>query len=221
MRDVQTLLHEGGHAFHVFESAHLPYMQQQDIGMEFGEVASMSMELLGMPYLAASEGGYYSAHDAKRAVRQHLESIITFWPYMAVVDAFQHWVYQHEQEALRPEKCDAVWHTLWKRFMRGVDWSGLEQEAATGWQRKEHIFQWPFYYVEYGMAQLGAVQVWRHAMRDQRQAVRDYRHALSLGGTQPLPQLYASAGAMFKFDAATLREAVSLIESQLDELETE
>jgi oligoendopeptidase F len=217
--DVQTLLHEGGHSFHVFESAHLPYAQQLDVGMEFGEVASMSIELLGTPYLAASEGGFYSTSDAKRAVAQHLESIVTFWPYMAVVDAFQHWAYRHEQEAAQPAKCDAVWHTLWKRFMRGVDWSGLEQEEMTGWQRKEHIFQWPFYYVEYGMAQLGAVQVWRNSLHDQAQAVRQYRHALSLGGTVPLPQLYASAGAAFRFDAGILHEAVSLIESKLSELE--
>jgi oligoendopeptidase F len=217
--DVQTLLHEGGHSFHVFESACLPYAQQQDVGMEFAEVASMSMELLGMPYLASSDGGFYSANDAKRAIVQHLESIITFWPYMAVVDAFQHWVYQHEKEAVISDKCDAVWATLWKRFMRGVDWGGLEQEAMTGWQRKEHIFQWPFYYVEYGMAQLGAVQVWRNSLRDEAQAVRRYRNALSLGGTVPLPQLYASAVAVFRFDAGVLQEAVSLIESKLSELE--
>jgi oligoendopeptidase F len=218
--DVQTLLHEGGHSFHVFESAHLPFVQQLDVGMEFAEVASMSMELLGTPYLAVSEGGFYSANDAKRAVVQHLESIITFWPYMAVVDAFQHWVYQHEAEAADPARCDSVWDTLWKRFMRGVDWSGLEQQAMTGWQRKLHIFQYPFYYVEYGMAQLGAVQVWRNALHDQAQAVRQYRHALSLGGTVPLPQLYAAAGAAFKFDVAMLQDVVTLIETKLGEMET-
>jgi oligoendopeptidase F len=104
--------------------------------------------------------------------------------------------------------------------MRGVDWSGLEQQAMTGWQRKLHIFQYPFYYVEYGMAQLGAVQVWRNALHDQAQAVRQYRHALSLGGTVPLPQLYAAAGAAFKFDVAMLQDVVTLIETKLGEMET-
>jgi oligoendopeptidase F len=217
--DVQTMLHEGGHAFHAFESAKLPYHQQLDIGAEIAEVASMSMELLAAPYLAAEEGGFYSKKDAARARIEHLEGMILFWPYMAVVDAFQHWVYMNHDAATDPANCDAKWAELWGRFMKGVDWSDLEEVMKTGWHRKLHIFQIPFYYVDYGLAQVGAAQVWRNSLRDQAGAVAQYRHMLSLGGTLPLPQLYEAAGAKFAFDAQTLGELVGLIEHTIEELE--
>ncbi|MBZ0276281.1 MAG: M3 family oligoendopeptidase [Anaerolineae bacterium] len=217
--DVQTLLHEGGHAFHTFESINLPYIQQQDYTSEIAEVASMSMELLAAPYLEASKGGYYTPAEAARARIEHLENLITFWPYMAVVDAFQHWVYTHADAATDPANCDAQWAALWKRFMRGIDWSGMDDAMMTGWHRKLHIFQSPFYYVDYGLAQVGAVQVWRNSLRDQAGAVRQYRSALALGGTRPLPELFAAAGAKFAFDAGTLGELVALIEATIHELE--
>lgn len=216
--DIQTLLHEAGHAFHVFESNHLPYYQQHEVGAEFAEVASMSMELLAAPYLPAAEGGFYSTEDAAIARVQHLEHIILFWPYMAVVDAFQHWAYEHAEDAADPARCDRVWAELWQRFMPGVDWSGLETEMMTGWHRKLHIYRYPFYYVEYGMAQLGAVQVWSNALQDQHGAVARYRQALALGGTVSLPALYEAAGARLAFDTETLRRAVDLIESTIEQL---
>jgi len=213
--DVGTLLHEGGHAFHVFETNHLPYIHQLNVGIEFAEVASMGMELLAAPYLSTQHGGFYSETDAARARVEHLEGAILFWPYMAVVDAFQHWVYENPYAALDPAQCNARWAALWNRFMRGVNWTGLEQEMMTGWHRKQHIHQVPFYYVEYGLAQLGAVQVWHNAQKDQARAVADYRRALALGCTAPLPQLYATAGAKFTFDADILREAVTLMEETI------
>lgn len=217
--DVQTLLHEAGHAFHVFETGPVPYYQQLEVPMEFAEVASMAMELLAAPYLPASEGGFYSEADAARAEIEHLETLITFWPYMAVVDAFQHWVYEHHDEGSDPAKCDAKWAELWQRFIPGLDWSGLEEEMKTGWHRKRHIHRSPFYYVEYGLAQLGAVQVWANALTDQQQAVADYRRALALAGTVTLPELFTAAGARFAFDADTMRQAVTLIERRIEELE--
>jgi oligoendopeptidase F len=217
--DVQTLLHESGHAFHFFESDRLPYYQLKHVPMEFSEVASMGMELLAAPYLTASSGGFYTEQDTARARIEHLEEIILFWPYMAIVDAFQHWVYANPQEAYDPSNCDAQWAALWDRFRGGVDWSGLEQEKMTGWQRKEHIHEAPFYYVEYGLAQLGAVQVWRNALQDQAEAVASYRKALSLGGSVPLPQLFSTAGARFAFDSAILKAAVRLLEDSITSLE--
>jgi oligoendopeptidase F len=217
--DVQTLLHESGHAFHVFEAADLPFVWQLDAPMEFCEVASMSMELLASPYLTRQHGGFYTPDESARARIEHLEGIITFLPYMAVVDAFQHWVYTHPEEALDAATCDAAWDSLWARFMPGVDWSGLEDSRMSGWHRKLHIFGAPFYYIEYGMAQVGALQVWRNAQEDQAGAVRAYRHALSLGGTQSLPDLFAAAGAEFRFDVSMLSELVSLIETAVAELE--
>jgi oligoendopeptidase F len=217
--DVQTVLHEAGHAFHVFETAHLPYHQQLTVGMEIAEVASMAMELLAAPYLTIDQGGYYTPRDAARARIEHLESQLLFWPYMAVVDAFQHWVYENFQAALNPANCDAKWTELWNRFMVGVDYRGLEDHVATGWQRKMHIFQVPFYYVEYGLAQMGAMQIWRNARQDQAGAVAAYRKALSLGGTKSLPELYMAAGARFAFDAETLGALVCLAEGVIEELE--
>jgi len=217
--DVETLFHEGGHAFHVFESADLPYFEQLRVPSEFAEVASMSMELLAAPYLTTAHGGFYSEGDSARSRIKQLEDIVLFWPYMAVVDAFQHWVYLNGEEAQDPEACDTNWARLWDRFMTGVEWSGLEEEKRSGWHRKLHIFTYPFYYVDYGLAQLGAVQVWKNAARDQAKAVRQYRKALAMGGTASLAKLYRSAGGKLAFDAGTLGEAVSLIESTLEELE--
>ncbi|MCA9947886.1 MAG: M3 family oligoendopeptidase, partial [Anaerolineales bacterium] len=178
--DVQTLLHEGGHAFHAFEALKLPYTQQQEPPMEFAEVASMSMELLGAPYLTKDKGGFYNESDAARARLEHLESNINFWPYMAVVDAFQHWVYTNHKAATDAANCDAKWGELWDRFMGGIDYSGFDDVKVTGWHRKLHIFQIPFYYIEYGLAQLGAVQVWGNSLTDQAGAIQSYLNALAL-----------------------------------------
>lgn len=217
--DVKTLLHEAGHAFHGFEVVKLPYQQQRGYPTEFAEVASMSMELLSLPYLSGANGeGFFPDEDARRYAVEQFEKIILFWPYMAVVDAFQHWVYTHIAEAQDPMQCDQVWGELWNRFMRGVDWSGYEDAMMTGWHRKQHIFRYPFYYVEYGLAQLGAVQVWANALEDQHKAVEDYFGALMLGTTLSLPNLFAAAGAKFAFDAGTMRRAVDLLEKKIDEM---
>jgi oligoendopeptidase F len=220
--DVQTLLHEGGHAFHTFEMAGLPYLQQrseQMLPMEFAEVASMGMELLAAPYLNAASGGFYSEAEAARARIDVLEGFITFWPYMAMIDALQHWIYEHHQEASDLARCDDYWVELSSRFRPQMDWSGLDVERRAFWHSQSHVFQDPFYYIEYGMAQLGAVQIWANALHDQAGAVASYRKALALGGTATLPELYAAAGARFAFDAGTLQRAVDLIEHTIAELE--
>jgi len=217
--DVQTLIHEGGHAFHVFESTKLSYFQQKRVGLEFMEVASTAMELLAAPYLTKDQGGFYSQAEAARARIEFLDTAICFWPYMAVVDAFQHWVYENHQTASDPANCDVKWAELQEQFMGDEDWDGLEDELVTGWQRKLHIIQDPFYYIEYGLAQLGAFQIWRNSLENQKKAVADYRKALSLGGTVSLPGLYALAGAQFAFDVLTLQEAVDLGIKAIEELE--
>ncbi len=219
--DVQTLLHESGHAFHNYEAQPLPYVQQHNYPTEFAEVASMSMELLAGDYLTADKGGFYTATEAARARIEHLEGIIAFWPYMLVVDAFQHWVYTNPADALDPDKCDAEWDALWERFMPGVDWTGLEDIRRTGWHRKLHIFHIPFYYIEYGLAQLGAVQVWENSLDDAEAALSQYRRALALGNTRPLPELFGAAGAKLAFDPDTLGRGVALIEQTLEQLYAE
>ncbi len=219
--DVQTILHEGGHAFHEFERAHVHFYQRGELYLpaEFAEVASMGMELLASPYKTKEFGGFYTDSEAARAMIELLETIITFWPYMALVDAFQHWIYENPKEGSVASMCEEKWAELWDRFMIGVDYSRLEDAKKTYWHRQGHIFGSPFYYVEYGLAQLGAVQVWANARRDQKKAVTDYRKALALGHTVPLPELFAAAGARFAFDAGTLKQAVDLMEEVIGEME--
>ena len=218
--DVQTMLHEGGHAFHVFESNQLPYSSQREVGMEFAEVASMSMELLAAPYITEEHGGFYNSDDANRARIEHLEKTIMFWPYMAVVDGFQHWAYTNPEEAMNPDNCDAEWTRLWKRFQTfdDLDSSEFDDIIATGWHNKLHIYHVPFYYVEYGMAQLGAIQVWGNALKNQKDAVEKYKYALSKGGNATLPELFEAAGAKFAFDEDMLTYAVNLVDSQIKEM---
>lgn len=218
--DVQTLIHEAGHAFYEFEKSHLPYHIQWRVPIEFDEVAAMAMELLAAPYLSASGDGFYTEAEAARARAEHLEDLILSWPYIAVVDSFQHWAYTHPDEAADPAQCDTHWLDLWQRFCPVIDWSGLDGELIIGWQRRQHLFQLPFYYIEYGLAALGAVQVWRNALDDHTAAVARYRQALALGGTRALPHLFAVAGARFAFDADMLGQAVALIEGTIADTAT-
>jgi oligoendopeptidase F len=220
--DVMTLLHEAGHGFHWCEAYQQPYYQQRGLELlpiEFVEVASTAMEYLNAQFLPESNGGFYTEEDAARARIEHLQGAILFWPYMAIVDRFQHWAYTHPEDAADPAHCDRTWAELYRRYVPDVDWNGLEDALAIGWQRKVHIFDVPFYYVEYGLAQLGAVQIWRNSLEDQAKALAQYRYALSLGITVPLPELFAAAGAKFAFDPETLREAVDLMQATIQELE--
>jgi oligoendopeptidase F len=215
--DIRTLFHESGHAFHNFERNKLPYMQQKGPPMEFNEVASMAMELLTAPYISKDKNGFFSDEDAAQWFIAHLEKIILFWPYMAVVDAFQHWVYTHVNDAVHAANCDAKWQELWQIYLPEIDFSGFEDVLVTGWQRKQHIFRAPFYYIEYGLAQLGALQIWRNALTNQAEAVADYRQALALGGTRSLPGLYEAANVRFAFDHDIVYQMLQLLESQIDE----
>jgi oligoendopeptidase F len=220
--DVNTLLHEGGHAFHAFAfGTSQPLVWNHWSPMEFAEVGSMAMELLAHPYLERDRGGFYSPDDAHRARIQHLRSIVRFLPYMAIVDAFQHWLYASPADGGAPQNLsardlDAKWDELWDGFSPGVDWTGFEEVKRTRWHRQGHIFGNPFYYVEYGMAQLGALQVWRNALRDQPSALRAYKRSLSLGYTRSVPELFAAADTRFAFDRETVGSLVALIETQLE-----
>ena len=218
--DVRTLLHEAGHAFHSIEAHKLPFIWQRHPGSEMAEVASMSMELLSAPYLAENDGGYYTEDDARRARIEHLEGILALLAHIASVDAFQHWIYTsgdgHDRDAR-----DEAWLRIRERFEPVIDWSGLEAQRVARWYRQMHIFLLPFYYIEYGIAQLGSLQVWRNSMEHPERATAAYRRALELGGTKPLTELFETAGARLAFDAQTVGELVDLVEGQLEELERE
>jgi len=214
--DVNTLVHEAGHSFHDFAAHEQPLIWQRSPGHEAAELASMSMELLASPYLQKPDG-YYSEGEARSAQIEHLEDILFSLPHIASVDAFQSWIYT-SGEGHDAVARDRAWLDVRSRFERGIDWSGLEQERVARWYRQLHIFEYPFYYIEYGIAQMGALQVWRHSLADQAKAVRQYRAALALGGTQGLPEIYHTAGARLVFDAETMGELVALVENRLSEL---
>jgi oligoendopeptidase F len=216
--DVRTLLHESGHAFHAFEASKLPLLFQRHPGSEMAEVASMSMELLASPFLDANHGGYYSNEEARRSRTELLEGTILFFPHCASVDAFQQWIYTDDggrDAATRDRK----WLELRRRFEGdAVDWSGFDQERIARWYQQPHFFSSPFYYIEYGIAQLGALQVWRNSLRDHGEAVRSYRSALALGATKRLPGLFAAAGARLIFDPKGVKEIVEVVEEELARL---
>lgn len=198
-RDIRTLLHEGGHAFNTIAAREEPIIEYRQPPMEFAEVASMGMELLSAPYLDAF---YPHAADYRRAYRERLEGVVRIFPWIATIDAFQHWMYEHPQHT-REERRGA-WEATYTRFHRGLDWSGYEDARGFMWHRQLHVFLAPFYYIEYGIAQLGALQVWLRSRTDYADAVGRYREALALGGTRPLPALFEAAGARFAFDDSTV-----------------
>ena len=217
--DVRTLLHEAGHSFHVFEASALPLVFQRHPGAEMAEVASMAMELLASPYVDRGHGGYYDESAAQRSRREELEGVVLFFPHCASVDAMQQWMYTHP-EGRDADARDQKWLELRRRFEGdSVDWSGLDRERIARWYFQPHFFDHPFYYIEYGIAQLGALQVWRNSLSDRREAVRKYREALALGGTRSLNELYRAAGARLIFDADGMRELIDLAEEELASLD--
>lgn len=208
-RDVSTLIHEGGHAFHTYAARHDPLIAYRSSPIEFAEVASFGMELLSYDLLDE----FYHGDDLDRARRVQLEGIIGLFPWVATIDAFQHFLYTHPKHTRTERR--ACWLALRERFGGAVDYSGYEEALAFAWQRQLHLYQAPFYYIEYGIAKLGALQVWRNAMVDRPAAVGAYRRALALGGSRPLPELFAAAGARFDFTYATLAPLMELLEARL------
>jgi oligoendopeptidase F len=214
--DVNTLVHEAGHCFHDFASHHQPFIWQRSVSHEAAELASMSMELLAARHLVRPTG-YYEPNEARSAEIEHLEDILLTLAHIASVDAFQRWIYTSGEGGSAAAR-DAAWLRIRARFERGVDWSGLERERVARWYRQLHIFEYPFYYIEYGIAQLGALQLWRASISDTPGTVARYKSALALGGTRPLPEIYREAGAVLVFDAGGMRELVQLVERRITEL---
>ena len=217
--DVMTLLHEAGHAFHAFASHPLPLIWQRHPGSEAAELASMSMEFLASPHLAQPVG-YFDTAEARSAWLEHLEDVLLSLVHIASVDAFQTWIYTSGQGGDARAR-DEAWLRIRQRFERGVDWSGLEQERVARWYRQLHIFMYPFYYIEYGIAQIGALQVWRNSLDNPTNAVACYREALALGATRSLPDIYSAAGARLTFDVNEIGQLVELVENQIERARAE
>ncbi len=211
-RNIETMIHEAGHAFHSFYSGHLDLIHERDSPIEFAEVASMSMELLTHPHWEE----FYDNKDADRARRKHLEDIISFMPWMATIDAFQHWVYANPNHS-REERAEK-WLELGERFGPKVDMTGFEDIHKVSWQRQGHLFGVPFYYVEYGIAQLGALQMWKYHRRDTQDALDRYKAGLSLGYTQGLTELFQASGLELSFSESYVGELIGEIDEALAEL---
>jgi oligoendopeptidase F len=211
-RDVETLLHEGGHAFHHLAAAGEELVFLRSAPMEFCEVASMSMELLSAQHLEV----FYNPADADRARRTLIEGIIRFFPWMATIDSFQHWIYTHPNHT-NAER-EKFWLSLMDRFGSQYDWSGWETTRASLWQRQGHLFHAPFYYIEYGIAELGALQLWCKSKEDSRAALANYRAGLALGGTKTLPDLFKAAGIVLDLSKKTLGPLMSAMQDELERL---
>jgi oligoendopeptidase F len=201
--DVQTLLHEGGHSFHALLSRHHPLVAYRNPPIEFAETASMSMELLGLEHI----GLVYPEAAARRAVAKHFETVLRLFLWIASIDAFQHQVYAQPGAGRAQRR--AAWLAVRDRFATRVDWSGLDDARAQQWTAQTHLFTSPLYYVEYGIAQIAALQVWQRFRADRRAAVAAYRDALALGGSRPMPELFATAGVRFDVSVETLQELVA------------
>lgn len=192
--DLRTLCHESGHAFHAYLCAHDPLGFYRHAPIEFCEVASMSMELMANDRLDV----FYNEQDASRSKVEFFEGVISVLAWVATIDAYQHWMYENPRHS--PAERRAMWTRLFSEYGGGVvDWSGLEEELAYLWHRQLHIFEIPFYYIEYGIAQLGALQIWQHYRNSPGKAIADYKSSLALGGSRPLPDLFAAAGIKFDF----------------------
>ncbi len=209
-RDLETMVHEAGHAVHSFLMRTLQYNFDQDIPSETAELASMSMELMTFDGLDA----FYNAEDKKRAVQMHLEGIIGTLPWIALVDKFQHWIYTNPTHT--SEEREQKWAELHAEFSSGeVDWSEYEHFRKSMWHKQLHIFEVPFYYIEYGIAQLGAIAVWRNYKQDKSKAIQDYKDALSLGYTRTIPEMYRTAGVQFNFSASYVKELMDFLKSEM------
>lgn len=208
--DVYTMLHESGHSFHQYAMAKQPIAAFRDTPAEFAEVASMSMELIASTDLSP----FYTKEEAARSRLEQFEDVLLLLPWVAMVDAFQHELYSRPNHSAQ-ERLD-LWIKLQKEYDTGVDWSGLDTERAYSWHRQLHIFEVPFYYIEYGIAQLGALQLWANYKRNPQKALDDMIGALSLGSSRPLPELFARAGIRFDFSEETMEPLMEMVEKEIE-----
>ena len=211
--DLETMIHEAGHAFHSLYCGHLELIDERDYPIEFAEVASMSMELLTQPWW---DKFYENEEDAARARRTHLEGVVFLLPWIATIDSFQHWIYANPGHS-REERAE-VWLSIRDKFGSDMNWTGHTDFREVSWQQQGHLFGVPFYYIEYGIAQLGSLQLWKTQMEDPQKALNDYANAMSLGNTKTLPELFEAADLKLGFDEEHFLSLLGMVESELSEL---
>ena len=209
-RDLETMVHEGGHAIHSFLSRDLSLTAFKNLPSEVAELASMSMELLSMPQWTE----FYEPQAHERAMREQIEGTLKVLPWIAQIDAFQHWIYENPTHT--PEERSAYWTQLANDFGTGLtDWTGYEDLVQSAWQRQLHLFEVPFYYIEYGIAQLGALGVWKNSLENYSTAIANYKKALALGYTTSMSNIYETAGVPFDFSSERLQTLATFIQEQL------
>lgn len=211
--DLETMIHESGHAFHSLYCGHLDLIDERNYPIEFAEVASMSMELLTQPEWNIF---YEEQNDADRAKISHLEGVIFLLPWIATIDAFQHWIYANPEHTRDERKMQ--WISLRERFGSVMDWVGNEDFRELSWQQQGHLFGVPFYYVEYGIAQLGALQLWQTHRKNPEKALNDYSNAMKLGNTKTLPDLFEAAELKLGFDEKHLNSLINEVEIAMSEI---
>jgi oligoendopeptidase F len=212
MSDVTTMVHEGGHAVHSFLAHDLPLTAFKEYPMEIAEVASMAMELFSMDYWDVF---FNSEEDLQRAKQHQLERVITIFPWIATIDKFQHWIYENPDHTLGER--DENWRSILNDYTSiAIDVSGLDEYRRHSWQRQLHLYEVPFYYIEYGIAQLGAIGLWKQFKEDKDKAVNNYINALQLGGTKTLPQLYEAAGLKFSFSPEYISELMLFVHGEME-----
>ncbi len=214
MSDVTTMVHEGGHAVHSFLAHPLALTGFKEYPMEIAEVASMAMELFSMENWDVF---FNNKEELTRAKEHQLERVISIFPWIAIVDKFQHWVYENPGHTNGQRT--AEWNAILKEFQDSViDYTGLEAYRSNAWQRQLHLFEVPFYYIEYGIAQLGAIGMWMQFKNNQQKALDNYCTALSLGGTKTLPELYATAGLTFDFSPNQIKVLMDFVKGEMEKL---
>lgn len=212
--DVTTLLHESGHAMHSYAQTDETIFAYKSTPEEVAELASMSMEFMTMNFW---DEYYHNPEDLKKAKRDQLTGALKFMPWCMIVDAFQQWIYTHPEHT--PEERLAYFGQLMERFNTGIDYTGLDREKQITWMRQIHIFEVPFYYIEYGMAQLGALAVYKNYKENPAKAVEAYQNFLNLGYTKPTNELYETAGVKFDFTEEYIREIVEFVKEELNKLD--
>jgi len=210
--DLETMIHEAGHAFHSIYCGHLELIGERSYPIEFAEVASMSMELMTQN----EWGEFYNDEEANRARIGHLEGIIFLLPWIATIDSFQHWIYSNPGHTRDERK--TVWNSIRDRFGSNMEWGDYQGHRDTSWQQQGHLFGVPFYYVEYGIAQLGALQLWRTQRKDSVKALSDYSNAMALGNTKTLPELFSAADIELGFGEEHLGSLISEVRMAMAEL---
>lgn len=212
MSDVTTMVHEGGHAVHSFLAHHLELTSFKEYPTEMAEVASMAMELFSMDYWDVF---FDNEEELRRAKRHQLERVITIFPWIATIDKFQHWLYENPGHST--EERTASWVRIQNEFSSEVvDFTGLDRFRQISWQRQLHLFEVPFYYIEYGIAQLGAIGMWKQFRENKANALGNYTQALNLGGTKTLPDLYAAAGLSFDFSPERINDLITFVRNELN-----